>query len=665
MGACLPKKTKNSKNDQLDDYFNLAEIRIMSTSSCESMESQVSRNPILRQEGSPKSFKSSTAIMCGTVSCENSKPISVVVPAPLADEPVSSEEMEEKDQQTPKERSILSKRKDSETHTPVSRTPRTPINNHTPVSRETANVHTPVTRTYSQTTLLTPMYKNLDQEVISTGQADPDLSARLEAMKEKYHSAIKDRDQLLAKNLNLSSNLKKSQAQKTIQKKEAQRLVSQAQRESAQWKEFATSAQTENAALVNQVNALEGKLQLVDPETLEAVKQYQTLMVELEQCKETNMKLREQKMKLQKREGELEIMLEQEKLASKLAVEMRAAELNSIIERVESSNVSLLQQIQALTISLNNAKIETDIARSESQMLRWLLDERKRSKEPTTSSPKSQAYSKMVDTRGDEAPINQKIIEEDNHVGEKETFMDPENKGHMTSHSLQQSILLGHSRSCSMQSAAEISRRRSNGTVEENMTVALSLVMARTAKHQKEFNKLYDQYQVVVKERDEAVGKADLLHLRFGEQIVNDPLNPIFDSSEQEAETESTADQGNSRRINNSTENLTKKNELLELELKHKKKIITYLERELHGQLRSSNSMGTFRGPIQKWEHTRNQIFSSTNGDDEQYEGELEDDGEQKQAEDDWDAEDEDAPSIVVTQERVNSEDAEEIRSVN
>jgi len=663
MGACLPKKTKNTKNDQLDNYFNLAEIRIMSTSSGESIESQVSRNPILRQEGSPQSFKSATAIMCGTVTCENSKPISVVIPEPRADEPVSSEEIEEKDQQTPKER----RRKDSETHTPITRTPV----NHSPVSRETANVNTPATRTCSQTAPLSPTYKNLEQEVskvISTGHVGPDLSVKFEAMKEKYHNATKDRDQLLANNLTLSSNLKKSQAQKTIQKKEAQRLVSQAQRESAQWKEFATTAQTENAALVNQVNALEEKLQLVDPETLEAVKQYQTLMVELQQCKETNMKLREQKMKLQKKEGELEIMLEQEKLASKLAVEMRAAELNSTIERVESSNVSLRQNIQALTISLNNAKIETDIARSESQMLRWLLDERKRNKqESPTSSPNSQdkVYAKTVDTRDDEMPMNQKIIEEDRHMGEKETFLDPENKGHRASHSMQQSILTGHSRSCSMQSAAEISRRRANGTVEENMTVALSLVMARTAKHQKEFNKLYEQYQVVVKERDEAVEKADLLHLRFGEQIVNDPLDPIFDSSEPEAEAESTADRRNTRRINNTTENLTKKNELLELELKHKKKIITYLERELHGQLRSTSSMSALRGPIQKWEHTRNQIFSSTNGEEEQYEGELEDDGEQKQAEDDWEAEDEDAASIVVTQAVVNSGDEEEIRSVN
>lgn len=200
------------------------------------------------------------------------------------------------------------------------------------------------------------------------------------------------------------------------------------------------------------------------------------------------------------------------------------------------------------------------------------------------------------------------------------------------------------------------------------MTVALSLVMARTAKHQKEFNKLYEQYQVIVKERDEAVEKADLLHLRFGEQIVNDPLDPIFDSSEPEAETESGADHRKSQRINNSTENLTKKNELLEMELRHKSKIITYLERELHGQLRSSQSHNTLRhrgsGPLPKWEATRNQIFHSTNADEEAYDGEVDDEGEQKQAEVDWEVEDEDAPSIVVTQAMVNSEDEEEICSV-
>jgi len=648
MGACFTRLWCKNQTTDLDDCFSLAEIKIRNNRE-NSLDGLVSRNQILWKEQSNQSFKSSTAIMMGTLSCDI-QPIAMDVP--LINTMNSETEVEAK--QSTRER-ITRFPKNSQSFPSITHA-RTPVN---------SNAATSFTLTTSQTldnytkklNRLSPTYKLHEVEispVFWSGNIGPNFKVELEDMTAKYYSILIDRDRLLAQNISLTKDLQKSRAQVTIQKNETKKLVMKAQRESAQWKEFATSAQTDNASLVKEVQMLKEKLELVDPENLEAVKQYRNLMNHLEKCKEMNKKLREQKLALEKRAGELAIKLEQEKLAAKITFEMRLGELSQNADRVENHNASLRQQVHGLSISLKNAQIETDISRSESKMLKWLLDEKRRNEtfdDVVAKSPK-------VVTEGQ---IKQKTDEEESQsVIFQDISLDPLNKQHVLPSSVKDSKP-PRKRALNMQSAAGkgCNSLSSLGNVEENMTEALSLVMSSTAKHQKEFQKLYEQYQLVVKERDEAVEKLDIMQHRFEKQLQNDVVDAVVDSDPE------TEDQ-NSNLKNISSETLVKKIELLEMELRHKTKIISYLERELRGQLKSSVNYNMNLSPLRKWELTRNEIFSGIDGEEESPDGEdgsiNYDDEQQSKMISDVDAGD--IESAVVSQVEINSEGEEKIHSV-
>lgn len=440
---------------------------------------------------------------------------------------------------------------------------------------------------------ISPTIVLLDKEVEKCAAKGNGRSKELELMemvRDKYKKVSADRDQLLKKNLALNNSLQKAHAQITLRSTEAQKLVKQSHRESSQWKDFANAAQVENAELVTEVQRMREKLELMDPDNLEIVKQYQDLVKDLQKCHIVMGKEKESRIRLENLRGELEIQLEQEKVSAMFKVEAKEAEFKSNIKKLEAHNCSLLQQLNGLKINLSNTKIGCDISKSETQMLKWLLEQRK---------GKNQKRHQI-------------------HRGKA-----------------------SHVRSCSVESAGKILKPRLHRTgsqshrqPDDDMTVTLGLVMARAEKHQKEFNKLYEQYQVVLKERDEATDRVESLKKRVEYEFpINDQMSEEAPNREESGterpldylEIHSHNQHQKASDMKMSSDTLVAKIEVLEMELRHKSRIITYLEREHADQLGNVLHYQDPHRPLKKWEHTRYQIFKADVGDrEEELQGEDE-----------------------------------------
>jgi len=390
----------------------------------------------------------------------------------------------------------------------------------------------------------------------------------LEMVRDKYKKVSADRDQLLKKNLALNNDLQKAHAQITLQTTEAQKLVKQSQRESSQWRDFATAAEMENGELVAEAQRMREKLELMDPDNLEIVKQYQDLVKDLQQCHVVMGKEKDNRIQLENVCDELEIKLEQEKVSAMFKVEAKEAEFKSNIKKLEAHNCSLIQQLEGLKINLSNNKIGCDISKSETQMLKWLLEQRNGKSKKTDQLRRGRA---------------------------------------------------SHARSCSVESAGKLlkpsthrTRSQTHRQPDDDMTVTLGLVMARAEKHQKEFNKLYEQYQVILKERDEAAERAESLQRRVEyEYSINDQIDdaPNREESGPERNLEIHSKKEQQKASKMSSDSLVAKIEVLEMEVRHKSRIITYLEREHADQLGNVLHYQDPHRPLKKWEHTRYQIF--------------------------------------------------------
>jgi len=458
--------------------------------------------------------------------------------------------------------------------------------------------------------------KALDKALHTKGgkKGNQELLKRFSTMEEKYHSILQERDSLLKKNHALEKGLRKAHSQITIKAKESEKLAKAAGRESNQWKEFATRAQTENAELQKQIKEQREKLELMSPKKFEAVEQYTELVKELERCQEVLEKNKARTNELEKIRGDLEIQLEQEKAKSLEQLDQKEATKEQE-KRTLGNRISYWEKkFEGLMISLNNAQIETEIAKSESEMLKGLLENRKKEEEEPNRNPK----------RRDRREAQQSQVQKSQSASASRTTR------RRRSNSVGSNPL-----------AAYTGRGRgSQGRRSETESVALPLaqIMAKTDKKEQEFKKLYQSYQVILKERDDAMELAEKLQQRVDSELANEEQSQQeqSDMSERDDEEEDLDDEEvaarkrklSMHRRNSSSTTLTAKIDVLEMELRHKSKIITHLEREV-GRLGSLSA--TPNRPLKKWEQTRNQIFGYSNNDEDDNEPSSDSDSDEAQ----------------------------------
>jgi len=522
-------------NYQLDGYFKIAAIKCKRNSIREDSIPETTSNPIIQRdlkENSKPTEEISTTKSSGGQSVKILKTLSESSNK-LASYTLSSDDGEEESRSTQTWSKEYDKKKD----------------NHI---------------TQSST-------KFPEKKVIS--QAEGSLTEKLESMREKYKHVCMNRDQLLKKNLALSNALKKTQAQMTVRKKEAQKLVKQAQRESSQWKEFATAAENENTVLIPEVDKLRSQLQLVDPKDLESVKQYQNLVKKLKESQSELGKEREQRKKLQQISAEIEIELEQEKVTAMFNAEALEADFKSQRKIAESYNASLEQRLEGLELSLNSAKLGLETLKNCCQVRRWLVKQSEKEKNPTElvrHGRRRASISRVSSDSGGSIRGNQ------------------------------------------------ITARKDDNSHDE-LSATLKRIMTQAEKEQTKFRSLYEQYLAATNERDAAVKDLASLQRRAEEELSNfDPQNQDNISADEESqpligpdfsESRSQMQQLQKSPKRRSSGTLVAKIEILEMEVKQKSRMIQYLERESADQLGNVIYFQDPSRPLKKWEHTRYEIF--------------------------------------------------------
>jgi len=522
-------------NYQLDGYFKIAAIKCKRNSIREDSIPETTSNPIIQRdlkENSKPTEEISTTKSSGGQSVKILKTLSESSNK-LASYTLSSDDGEEESRSTQTWSKEYDKKKD----------------NHI---------------TQSST-------KFPEKKVIS--QAEGSLTEKLESMREKYKHVCMNRDQLLKKNLALSNALKKTQAQMTVRKKEAQKLVKQAQRESSQWKEFATAAENENTVLIPEVDKLRSQLQLVDPKDLESVKQYQNLVKKLKESQSELGKEREQRKKLQQISAEIEIELEQEKVTAMFNAEALEADFKSKRKSAELYNTSLEQRLEGLELNLNSSKLGLETLKNCCQLKRWLVEQSEKEKNPTELVRHGRRRASISRVSSDSArsfSSNQKTARKDDN-----------------SH--------------------------------DELSAALKRIMSQAEKEQTKFRNLYEQYLAATNERDAAVKDLASLQRRAEEELSNyDPQNQDNLSGDEESqpligpdfsESRSQMQQLQKSPKRRSSGTLVAKIEILEMEVKQKSRMIQYLERESADQLGNVIYFQDPSRPLKKWEHTRYEIF--------------------------------------------------------
>lgn len=524
-------------NYQLDGYFKIAAIKCKRNSIREDSIPEATSNPIIKRDlkENSKPTDEISSKLSGGQSGKNLKALSESS-TKLASYTFSSDDGEEESRSTQTWSKEFDKKKDNQ-----------------------------ITQSSSS--------KYSEKKVISQADGSLNLVEKLEAMREKYKHVCKNRDQLLKKNLALNNDLKKTQAQMTVRTKEAQKLVKQSQRESSQWKEFATAAENENTVLIPEVDKLRSQLQLIDPKDLESVKQYQNLVKKLKECQSQLGKEREQRKKLQQISAEIEIELEQEKVTAMFNAEALEADFKNQRKSAESYNTSLEQRLEGLKLNLSSAKVALETLKNCCQIRQWLIEQSEKEKNPT----------ELVRHGRRRASI---------------TRVSSESTG-------------------SFRGSQKTARKDDNS--HEELSATLKRIMTQSEKEQTKFRSLYEQYLAVTNERDAAVKDLASLQRRAEEELSNfDPQNQDNISGDDESqpligpdfsESRSQMQQLQKTPKRRSSGTLVAKIEILEMELKQKSRMIQYLERESADQLGNVIYFQDPSRPLKKWEHTRYEIF--------------------------------------------------------
>lgn len=519
-------------NYQLDGYFKIAAIKCKRNSIREDSKPEVTANPILQRD-----LK------------ENSKPTEEIS-TPKASAGQSENNLKASSESSNKVTAYTLSSEDGEEESRSAKT----------WSKEFDK---------KKENLISP-----DKSVISQNECSLNLVEKLEAMREKYKHVCMNRDQLLKKNLALNNDLKKTQAQMTVRTKEAQKLVKQSQRESTQWKEFATAAENENTVLIPEVDKLRSQLELIDPKDLEIVKQYQNLVKKLKESQIELGKEREHRKRLQQVSAEIEIELEQEKVTAMFNAEAQETDFKNKRKNAESNHNSLVQRLEGLKLHLNSAKAGLETVKNCSQIRRWLVEQGAKEKNPT----------ELVRHGRRRASISRLSS------GSTGSF-------------------------CGNQ---KISSRKDDKSQDE-LSVSLKRIMNQADNEQKKFRNLYEQYLAATNERDVAVKELASLQRRAEDEFSNfDPQNQehVFGDEESQpligpdfSESHSQRQQLQKTPKRRSSGTLVAKIEILEMELKQKSRMIQYLERENADQLGNVIYFQDPSRPLKKWEHTRYEIF--------------------------------------------------------
>jgi len=397
----------------------------------------------------------------------------------------------------------------------------------------------------------TPVFHILEKS--PTGNS-ADIYKRLEAVREKYHRTKVDRDQLVQKNFALSKDLQKAEALHVIKIRETEQLVQQSQTESTRWKELATAVQTANAGLVDSMETMSKQLKCLVPETFARVKHQQNSLVEeLEHCETTIKNEIEQRRNLEMAKEELEAKLRQEKASALASANAQNLEYQDISKKLETETNSLEQQIQDVTLELENTKRQTKVFEREGQLLKWMFGQQQMDEE--------------------EFPAN--------HDGEP---------------------------------------LRSN----EEAKVVLSDIIEQVGQQRNYYNKLDDLCKCVLMERDRIMEQIELLKVRLGNDCSVDGVVRLGDR-QSSLESPSEIEMSDTERVKqhwirrgSSYQNLTAKIGVLQMESRHKSKMIQVLEQEheedysvvRHEHRWASNVK---RSPAEKWEYSRFHMFGYGN----------------------------------------------------
>merc|ERR1719193_2600556 len=124
------------------------------------------------------------------------------------------------------------------------------------------------------------------------------------------------------------------------------------------------------------------QLKCLVPETFARVKHQQNSLVEeLEHCETTIKNEIEQRRNLEMAKEELEAKLRQEKAIVLASAKAQELEYQDISKKLETETNSLEQQIQDVTLELENTKRQTKVFEREGQLLKWMFGQQQMDEE--------------------------------------------------------------------------------------------------------------------------------------------------------------------------------------------------------------------------------------------------------------------------------------------
>lgn len=415
----------------------------------------------------------------------------------------------------------------------------------TPLQSSTNNIH--------EMSISSPSYFMLEnQKETSIGDCTNSVkvSKQFETIQEKYHSTKLDRDQLVKKNLILSKDLQKAEALNAKKLQENEQLVQQSQNVSAHWKKQATTIQTENAELVENLENMCAQLECLVPENFTRVKQQQNSMVEERAfCEISTLNEIDQRQMLEKARNELEIKLKREKAKTIANLQAQEMVFRNIIKKHELEKIELEKQIKDVTLGLQKNHRRADIVEKEGKLLKRRLEQ---------------------------------------HWLEDEQLPASLNVETLTS--------------------------------EDEASLLLSYIIEQVGMQRKYIGKLHELCNPVVIERDRTMEEIELLKFHLGEDFTNEETVSVYDRQstiESAAEDEISESERLKQKLfrrTSSHQNLAAKIRVLQMESRHKSKIIQLLQQEQfdeYGSVVQDESQGgsNVNRSQEKWEYTRYQVF--------------------------------------------------------
>jgi len=148
----------------------------------------------------------------------------------------------------------------------------------------------------------------------------------------------------------------------------------------------------------------------------------------------------------------------------------------------------------------------------------------------------------------------------------------------------------------------------------DEATLVLSKTIEQVGKQRNYFNQLYEIYNSIVTDKDKTFEETEMLKIRLGIELENEDTVRVDDFQSMSSPTED--EMSDTERIKkhwirrgSSFQNLTAKIGVLQMESRHKSKMIQVLEQEGDEYGGHDNRWGNRNRSLDKWEYNRYQMY--------------------------------------------------------